>query len=99
MILNQKNSILNASSDIIFYCEDDIIVNKIPKIETINKLFNETLINNKPVGYISYNNHVYFNFNENPEHIIKFINDINNYVEIDGDVFLIKNIIIRGINY
>lgn len=98
MILNQQNSIKNANNDIIMYSEDDIIVNKIPKLDTIDKLFNSNFVNDKQVGFICYNNHVWVNFNENPKHIIDFINNVDNYIIINDDVFLVKNKMIRD-NY
>lgn len=99
MILNQKNAILNAKSDIVFYSEDDIIINKLPSIDTINILFRENIINNKRVGFICYNNHVWINFNENPTHIIEYINNPKNYVKINNDTFLIKNNVVKDRYY
>ena len=91
MILNQQNVLNSAENDIVFYFEDDIIINKLPQLNTIDKLFNNNLVNNKPVGFISYNNHVWFDFNQNPKHIIDFISNPDNYISINGDLFLIKN--------
>ena len=91
MILNQRNVITNATSDVILYTEDDILINNLPKLTTIQKLFNEKIIDGKRVGFICFNNHVFIKFNENPKHITDFINDLGNYITIDGDVFLIKN--------
>ena len=91
MVLNQRNVIGSASADIVLYTEDDILINRLPKLSTIHKLFNEKVINGKKVGFICFNNHVWKRFNENPKHITTFIHDLNNYITIDGDVFLIKN--------
>ena len=99
MILNQQNALKNANNDIIFYAEDDIIINNIPQLDTIDKLFNGKFVNNKPVGFISYNNHVWINFNENPKHVIDFITNPDNYISINGDLFLIKNMAIRDRYY
>src|SRR5690606_8647699 len=58
MINNQRNSIIKADSDTIFFTQDDVFLNKVPKIDTLDKLFNGNIINNKPVGFVCYNNHV-----------------------------------------
>ncbi len=99
MILNQRNVITNATSDVILYTEDDILINNLPKLTTIQKLFNEKIIDGKSVGFICFNNHVWSNFNETPKHIIDFINDLGSYITIDGDVFLVKNEIIKDKYY
>ena len=99
MVLNQRNAISNASADIVLYTEDDMLLNKLPKLTTIHKLFNEKIINGKRVGFICFNNHVWSKFNENPKHVIDFIHDLNNYITIDGDVFLVKNEIIKDKYY
>ena len=39
MILNQENVLRRASNDVIFYVEDDIVINNIPQKDTIDKLF------------------------------------------------------------
>lgn len=99
MILNQRNAISAATANIVLYLEDDILINRLPKLSTIHKVFNEPFINGKKVGFICFNNHVFKNFNENPKHVIDFIHDLNNYITIDGDVFLIKNEKIRDQYY
>lgn len=91
MVLNQRNAISIASADIVLYTEDDILINRLPKLTTIHKLFNENIVNGKRAGFICFNNHVWSRFNENPKHIIDFIHDLNNYIIVDGDVFLVKN--------
>lgn len=90
MILNHRNAISKAKNDVVFYTEDDILINKVPKPETLEILFNEL-----SVGYISYNNHVWFNFRENPPHIIEFISNPDNYLTINGETFLVKKPMIR----
>ena len=99
IILNQRNAVSNASADIVLYTEDDIVINSIPKLTTIHKLFNEELVNGRRAGFICFNNHVWRKFNENPKHIIDFIHDLSNYIVVDGDVFLIKNVKIRDKYY
>lgn len=99
MILNQQNALKKATNDVIFYTEDDIVINNIPQLDTINKLFNGNLVNGKPVGFISYNNHVWSDFNQNPKHIIDFITNPDNYISINGDLFLIKNMTIKDRYY
>ncbi|HJY98681.1 MAG TPA: hypothetical protein VJ227_03135 [Patescibacteria group bacterium] len=98
MILNQRKAVSAAETDIILYTEDDILVNYLPKLTTIHKLFGGNIINGKPAGFICFNNHVWTKFKENPEHIISFINNLDNYITIDGDVFLVKNETIKD-NY
>jgi hypothetical protein len=73
MILNQQNVLNQAQNDVVFYSEDDIVINQYPHLDTIDKLFNSKLVNNKPIGFISYNNHVWIDFNQNPKHIIDFM--------------------------
>jgi len=99
MILNQQNVLNKSNNEIIFYSEDDIIINKIPQLDTIDKLFNYKLINGKFVGFISFNNHVWINFNENPKHIIDYINNPSNYILVNNDLFLIKNNVIKDKYY
>lgn len=99
MILNQRNAVSNANTDVVLYTEDDILINRLPKLTTIQKLFNEKIVNNKQVGFICFNNHVWSKFKENPKHIIDFIHDLNNYITVDGDVFLVKNEIIKSKYY
>lgn len=99
MILNQQNLLKHANNNVIFYMEDDIIINDVPQQNTVHLLFNSEIIKEKPVGFVSYNNHVWINFNENPKHIIDFINNPDNYVTINGDVFLIKTSVIRDRYY
>ncbi|MDA3778866.1 MAG: hypothetical protein PF487_01310, partial [Bacteroidales bacterium] len=67
MILNQQNVLNQAQNDVVFYSEDDIVINQYPHLDTIDKLFNSKLVNNKPIGFISYNNHVWIDFNQNPK--------------------------------
>jgi len=99
MILNQQNVLKKASNDIIFYSEDDIVINNIPQLDTIDKLFNGNLVNGKPVGFVSYNNHVWIDFNQNPKHVIDFITNPDNYISINGDLFLVKNMSIKDRYY
>lgn len=99
IILNQRNVVSNANADIVLYTEDDILINKLPKLTTIHKLFNEKIVNGKRIGFISFNNHVWSKFTQKPKHIIDFIHNLENYITIDGDVFLIKNEIIRDKYY
>ena len=99
MILNQRNVISNANTDVILYTEDDILIDKLPKLTTIQKLFSENIINGKRAGFICFNNHVWVKFNESPKHIIDFIHNLNNYITIDGDVFLIKDEVIKDKYY
>ncbi|MEO6508401.1 MAG: hypothetical protein ABIO02_00455 [Patescibacteria group bacterium] len=99
MILNQRNVVSNATSEIVLYTEDDILINTLPKLSTINRLFNEKLVNGKRTGFICFNNHVWSKFNQNPKHIINFIHDLDNYITVDGDVFLIKNEVIKDKYY
>lgn len=99
MVLNQRNAIRRATAEIVLYTEDDILINRLPKLTTIQKLFNENIVNGKRAGFICFNNHVWKRFNENPKHIIDFIHDLNNYITLDGDVFLIKNEIIKDKYY
>ena len=91
MILNQRNAISNANTDVVLYTEDDILVNKLPKLTTIQKLFKQNTLNGKRTGFVCFNNHIWSKFKENPKHIIDYIHNLDNYITIDGDVFLIKN--------
>ena len=86
MILNHQNAISKVKNLVTFYTEDDIIINKVPKPDTIDKLFIE-----RSVGFVSYNNHVWFNFKQNPPHIINFISNPDNYITVNGETFLVKN--------
>jgi len=99
MILNHQNVVQKSSNNVIFYTEDDIVINKTPKLDTIEQLFNGAVINGKPVGFISYNNHVWIQFKENPQHIIDFISNPDNYITINGDTFLIKTEMIKDRYY
>ena len=99
MILNQQNVLNKANNEIIFYLEDDIVINDVPQLNTIDKLFNGDLVNGKPVGFISYNNHIWVDFNQNPKHVIDFIINPDNYTSINGDLFLIKNMGIKDRYY
>ena len=99
MILNQRQVIAHARSEIVLYTEDDVVVNQLPQLTTIQKLFNENMIKGKRVGFMCFNNHVWSRFNEDPEHIINFINDLGNYMIIDGDVFLVKNEVVKDDYY
>lgn len=95
MILNHQNVVKKSSNNVVFYMEDDIIINKLPRQETIEKLFDGTEVNGKPVGFISFNNHVWIQFKENPPHIIDFISNPDNYITVNGDTFLVKSEIIK----
>jgi len=99
MILNQRNVISHASSEVVLYTEDDILVNYLPKLTTIQKLFNENIVGGKKVGFVCFNNHMWSKFKENPKHIIDFIHDLGNYITIDGDVFLIKSEVVKDKYY
>ena len=100
MILNQKKIIEKAKNDIIFYTEDDIIINKMPTFKTINLLFNTKAINNKKVGFICYNTHVFIEYQKyEDQKVVEYINDLNNYVIFNDDVFLIKSEVIKDRYY
>ena len=47
MILNQQNLLKHANNDVIFYMEDDIIINDVPQQNTVDLLFNFEIINIK----------------------------------------------------
>ena len=99
MILNQRNVISAATSEVVLYMEDDILVNQLPSLRTIQKLFTEKLVNGKKTGFICFNNHVWSKFHENPTHIIEFIHNVDNYITVDGDVFLVKSETIKDKYY
>src|SRR6266404_611335 len=99
MVLNQRNAIINATANIVLYTEDDVLINYLPKLSTIQQLLNEKIVKGKKAGFICFNNHVWSKFNENPEHIINFIHNLDNYIIVDGDVFLIKNDVIKDKYY
>ena len=99
MVVNQYRAVSAASSSVIFYTEDDIVINRLPKLTTIHTLFNERMVNGKRAGFICFNNHVWKRFTENPKHIIDFIHDLGNYIIVDGDVFLVKRDVIRDKYY
>lgn len=96
MANNILRGLANIDGDILFYCEDDVIINKIPSRETLELLF---LDFNNPLGCIVYNTHAHnlWDTDERSKYLKKqYINDSDNYFGIDtDDFFLVKEYPIR----
>ncbi len=82
MVRNQMNGINLSKNDIIFYCEDDVEITKIPSLDTITKLDE-----NFNFGAIFYNTHINDKFDNK---VIEYINNRDNYITINGSCFLKK---------
>ena len=80
LALNQHLCINKASNDFIFYIEDKVLINKIPKLNTIIELHKAT--NFSFIFYNCHLNNIYTNDVKN--HIL----NTNNYVKINDSLFL-----------
>ena len=77
MIHNIKRGLYHITGDYIFYCEDDIIVNKIPKEIRANLRYYYK--NNKKIGFICYNTHIHEIYIKPGDKIKEdYINNLNN---------------------
>lgn len=76
-------------SDYIYYCEDDVIINRLPDKNSLEQLFFNKTANNKKIGYACFNTHI----SDDPlnKDKINFINNVNNYQKFGDELFLIKN--------
>lgn len=98
MINNINRGLQKCTNELIFYSEDDVIINKIPK--NINTIFSYITRNNKHIGFICYNTHIH-EYTFQPPNIIKeqYIHNLNNYITIAEEVFLLKDEIIKDEYY
>ena len=97
MANNIKRGLGVVNGDIIFYSEDDIVVNRIPA--SIEEIFSAGVLG-KPIGYVCYNTHVHDLANPltaGPK--IGFINNVSNYIQIGGEMFFVKSEKIRDQYY
>lgn len=92
---NQIRGTSLISSNYVFYSEDDILINKIPELDTLKKIESYVFPDGKKIGYICYNTHIYEFPLKAPETHREYINDKNNYISINGDLFLRKSILIK----
>ena len=81
MIYNQARGLSKITSDHVVYCEDKVIINHIPIVTSALDKFD----------FICYNMHIIENFCSPSDDILKYINDKRNYMNIDNELFLIKN--------
>lgn len=89
MVNNQIKALKKIKTEWVLYCEDDVIVEKLPNIEQIKKLLekknNVGIISMTGGGYDSHNNH---------DEIRK--NLINDIVKVDGDIFWYRDPLLRN---
>lgn len=93
MANNMLRGLANVDHELLFYCEDDVILHRIPTREHLEELFNTKLGN---VGAIVYNTHACAPWvKEDLEYKLKYINDKYNYFGDGEDWFLAKGMPIK----
>lgn len=96
--LNQYYGATACESDILLYCEDDIIINEIPQICNISSAF-DTIYNGKTLGFISLVGGGYEITKENENEMKSHLSEDSSYIiRIDSDIFIseMKNSKING---
>lgn len=88
MIYNQERGLLQITTDYVLYSEDKVIFNKIPDVDTL-----------KNFEFICYNCHVVEDYTSPSLEILSYVNNINNYIILDDDVFLIKDELFKDSYY
>jgi hypothetical protein len=92
MANNISRGLSRIDGDLLFYCEDDIVVNRIPSRENLERLFSGS----NPLGFIVYNTHACAPWiTEGLQPKLDYINDKVNYLQRGDDLFLIKGESIR----
>ena len=105
MVNNIIRGLSQITSDILFYCEDHVIIECVPELPALEVLFdgpfNGTLVN---IGWINYNTHIVeenllnvpnFVQKEDKDNLrINYINNKSNYVSCWNETFLKKSFII-----
>jgi len=88
MANNMLRGLANVDHDLLFYCEDDVVIHRIPTKKHLKELFDSKLGN---VGAIVYNTHACAPWEETGlESKLKYINDKCNYFGDGEDWFLAK---------
>ncbi len=79
------------TSDYIYYCEDDVIITRLPKKSSFEIFTNNKTKNNKNIGYACFNTHILSLDKEIIPARLNFINDLKNYQKFGDELFLIKD--------
>ena len=87
MANNMHRGLAYIDGDILFYCEDDVIIQKIPTRKNLDLMF----YNTRPFGAIVYNTHADNTLEkEGTESRLNYINDTSKYFGDGDDTFLLK---------
>ena len=91
MARNMESGLKYIDEEILFYCEDHIVLRRFPSILALECMFNDPLPSGKKLGYVCYNTHVLDPGQADPDgHFLQFVQDPKNYVTIVGEKLLIK---------
>ena len=85
---NQIRGLAEIKSDYVFYSDDDVVIKKIPSQATLQELWNRN------VGWINYAPHTCVIFDHPPPHVADYVNNVSNYLSINDDFFMRKDITI-----
>lgn len=94
MANNMLRGLQMVTENLLFYCEDDVIIQKIPSKKTLDVLFN-TNYGDCRLGALVYNTHVlapWVKDEQVKKDRLKYINDRTHYDYIDDSAILVKGI-------
>lgn len=92
MVENQRRGLEHIKSDFVFYCEDDIVINKVPSLDSLHRI-------KERLGFICYNTHIAVNTQQATIDRINFVKQDLNYIVASDDVFLVKKPLLRDPYY
>jgi hypothetical protein len=98
IVNNQRRGLAHVQTDHVLYTEDDILINRIPSKAAWGALSTRD-VRGKGVGFICFNTHVFSNPERTPQERLDFINNENNYVQAEGELFLAKGPVLRDEYY
>jgi len=99
MSRNIESGLKEINGELLFYCEDHVVLRRFPSILALECMFND-LPSKKKLGYVCYNTHVLDPGQADPDgRFLRFVQDPKNYITIVGEKLLIKNPEIRDAYY
>jgi len=100
MARNMESGLKEINGELLFYCEDHVVLRRFPSIIALEYMFSDPLPSGKSLGYVCYNTHVLDPGQLDADgRFHRFIQDPKNYITIVGEKLLIKTPGIRDAYY
>ena len=99
MAENQLRGMAHLRSELVLYCEDDVLVTRIPAAPAAAYLEEMITTPGKRMGFVCYNTHIHDALDQAPPERLLFINDPTNYRPAMEELFLVKTPILKDDYY